>query len=104
MCDIPQEDGENWFSEKARQALPEDVDPPIRERREKTVVFFHDETTFQSNEDQSTQWGLKGTKMMTPKSRGSGIMVSDFVDEHNGFLALTDEEYEVAKRMNLQKE
>ena len=64
------------------------------------MVFFHDETIFQSNEDQSTQWGLKGTKMMKPKSRGSGIMVSDFVDDHNGFLVLTKEEYEVAKRMN----
>ena len=27
-------------------------------------------------------------------------MASDFVDEHNVFLALTDEEYEVPKRMN----
>ena len=27
-------------------------------------------------------------------------MVSDFVDEHNGFLALTAEEYEVAKASN----
>ena len=27
-------------------------------------------------------------------------MVSDFVDEHNGFLALTDEEYEQAKQTN----
>ena len=41
-----------------------------------------------SNEDQPTQWGMKGEKMLKPKSKGSGIMVSDFVDEHNGFLAL----------------
>ena len=60
----------NAPSEQARQALPEDVDPPIEERRGKTVVFFHDETTFQSNEDQTSQWGLKGTKVMKPKSRG----------------------------------
>ena len=77
----------NAPTEQARQALPEDVDPPILERREKTVVFFHDETTFQSNEDQTLQWGVKGSK---PKSRGAGIMVSDFIDEHNGFLSLTE--------------
>lgn len=50
-----------------------------------------------SNEDQPTQWGMKGEKMLKPKSKGSGIMVSDFVDEHNGFLALSDEEYDAAK-------
>ena len=45
-----------------------------------------------SNEDQSSQWGFKGEKMLKPKSKGSGIMVSDFVDEHNGFLAFSDTE------------
>ena len=90
----------NAPTDEARQALPEDVDPPILERREKTVVFFHDETTFQSNEDQSSQWGVKGTKIMRPKSRGAGIMISDFIDEHNGFLSLTDEQYERAKQAN----
>ena len=34
---------------------------------------------------------MKGVK---PKSKGAGIMVSDFVDEHNGFLALNDEEHD----------
>ena len=81
----------NALMEEARQALHEDMDPPILETRKKTVVFFHDETTFQSTEDQPMQWGLKGTK---PKSKGAGIRVSGFIDEHNGFLALTDEECE----------
>jgi hypothetical protein len=90
----------NAPTEEAKQALPDDLDPPIQERREKTVVFFHDETTFQSNEDQSSQWGVHGTKVMRPKSKGAGIMISDFIDEHNGFLSLTDEEYERAKQAN----
>ena len=51
---------------------------------------------FSLNEDQNLQWGLKGSKMMKPKGKGSGIMFSDFIDEHNGFLALNDEEYEYA--------
>ena len=29
--------------------------------------------------------------MMKPKSKGAGIMISDFIDEHDGFLALNDE-------------
>ena len=35
---------------------------------------------------------------MKPKGKGSGIMVSDFIDEYNGLLALNDEEYEHAKQ------
>ena len=37
--------------------------------------------------------------MLRPKSKGSGIMVSDFVDEHYGYLALTDEELARAREM-----
>ena len=82
----------NAPTEDAAKAIPTDIDPPTNERRSKTVVFFHDESTFMSNEDQPTQWGMKGEKMLKPKSRGAGIMVSDFIDEHNGFLALSEEE------------
>ena len=89
----------NAPTEDAMRALP-DVDGPTNERRLKTVVFFHDESTFMSNEDQPTQWGMKGEKMLKPKSKGAGIMVSDFIDEHNGFLALSDEEYDAAKVSN----
>ena len=81
-------------------ALPSNIDPPTFERCSKTVAFFHDESTFMANEDQPTQWGMKGEKMIKPKSKGAGIMVSDFVDKHNGFLDLTAEEYEVAKASN----
>ena len=87
-------------TDDAQKAIPEDIDPPPLEKRLKTVVFFHDESTFQCNEDQSLQWGLKGSRMIRPKSKGAGIMVSDFIDEHNGFLALNDEEYERAKSVN----
>ena len=66
---------------------------------EKTVIFFYDESTFQSYkyEDQPTFWGTKGTQIIKPKSKGAGIMVSDFIDERNGYLALTKDEYDMAK-------
>lgn len=41
---------------------------------------------FQSDDDQSTFWGEKGTAIMRPKGKGTGSLVSDFIDEKNGFL------------------
>ena len=82
---------------EAAKALPADIEPPIAERREKLVVFCHNESTFQCNDDQNMQWGYKGEKMMKPKSKGAGIMVSDFVDQHPGFLAFSSEQYERVK-------
>ena len=81
---------------EAAAAFPNDVPLASSEGRSKSVLFFHDENIFNSNEDQLTQWGEKGQHMLKPKSKGSGIMVSDFVSERHGYLALTDEEYENA--------
>ena len=65
---------------EAANAFPKDVALPSTDQRNKTVIFFHDESTFNSNEDQRTQWGKKGEHVLKPKSKGSGIMVSDFVE------------------------
>ena len=83
----------NVPTEEAKNALPSDIRAPLPEVAEKTVVLFHDESTFQSNEDQPTLWAEKGTTVMRPKSKGAGIMVSDLIDEHSGYLQLTDEEH-----------
>ena len=37
------------------------------------------------------------------KIKGSGIMVSDFIDEQNGYSQLTEEEYECAKDKKTQQ-
>ena len=84
----------NAPTQDAANSVLTDIDAPVSESRAKTNVFFHDESTFMSNEDQSSQWGFKGEKMLKLKS---GINVIDFVDEHNGFLALSDTENQVAK-------
>jgi len=44
-------------------------------------------------------WGEDNRPAIPPKSKGSGIMVSDFVKEHDGHL-LTSDQYEAAKRRN----
>ena len=87
----------NAPTEQAKKALPSDLHGPPQEVADKTIILFHDESTFQSNEDQPTLWAEKGTNVMRPKSKGSGIMVSDFIDERNGYLQLSDEEYSRAK-------
>ena len=85
---------------EASRAFPSSVPLPSSDTRDKTVVLFHDESTFQANEDQTTMWGKKGEHMLRPKSKGTGIMVSDFVDEKNGYLALTSEEFATASATN----
>ena len=89
---------ENAPTEEATEALPADLHAPPLEVIEKTIILFHDETTFQANEDQPTLWAEKGTSVMRPKSKGSGIMMSNFIDEKCGYLSLTQEEYEEAKK------
>ena len=67
----------------------------------KWLFFFHDESTFSANEDQNiVGGGGGGQKTIKPKSKGAVIMVSDFIDEHQGFLARTDEGYKTAKASN----
>ena len=58
------------------------------------VLIFHDESTYHSNKDQGWMWAEKGHQSIRPKGLGWGIMVSDFVDEYDGLLSLTDEEFE----------
>ena len=90
----------NAPTEEAKKALPADLDRPRPEVLDKTVLLFHEETTFQANDDQRTLWAEKDTNVMRPKSKGSGIMVSDFLSERDGYLALTEDEYKKAKQMD----
>ena len=78
---------------------PPTSDEPTLEpsHRRKLVLIFHDESTFHSNNDQGWMWAENGKQPIKPKSQGRGIMVSDFVDEHNGYLNLTDEEFDREK-------
>ena len=80
----------------AADSLPSDLDCPSDDQIAKTVVIFHDESTFQANDDQTKFWEAKDMVVLRPKSRGAGIMVSDFIDEHNGYLQLTNEEYDAS--------
>lgn len=58
----------------------------------KLVVVFHDESVFHSNDDLAYSWVESGRMKLNPKGLERGIMISDFIDEHSGFLRLTDAE------------
>ena len=60
-------------TEEAKAALPTDLHSPSSEVIEKTVILFHDETTFQANEDQPTIWAQKKEQMssdLSPREAG----------------------------------
>ena len=55
-----------------------------------------DESSFHANEGQSWQWAEEDKLIIRPKSQGRGLMISDFIDEHGGYLHLSPE-HEIAK-------
>ena len=61
------------------------------------VLIFHDESIFNTNEGQTWMWGEMEQPAILPKTKGSGITVSDFVEEHDGFLKLAPKEIDHAK-------
>ena len=61
------------------------------------VLIYHDESSFHANEGQSWQWAEEEKLMIRPKSQGWGLMVSDFIEEHHGYLQLSPEEHKLAK-------
>ena len=73
------------------------VPGPDAESQKQLTLIYHDESIFNTNEGQSWMWATEDTPVIQPKTKGSGIMVSDFIEPHNGFLRLTDAELAVAK-------
>ena len=65
--------------------------------QKRLVLLYHDESCFHANEGQQWQWTEVDKLALRPKSQGRGLMVSDFIDEHCGFLRLSAEEYEITK-------
>ena len=60
-------------------------------------MIYHDESIFNTNEGQTWMWGEEERPAILPKTKGSGIMVSDFVEEYGGYLRLADAEIQQAK-------
>ena len=70
--------------------------PADAETRKNLVLIFHDESIFNTNEG---LWGTADQPYIQPKTKGAGIMVSDFITQQRGFLCLNDREHDVARAL-----
>ena len=70
-----------------------------RKRRVKNVLF-HDESAYNTAEDTP----ILGKLPIKPKGRGSSIMVSEFIEEQDGYLALSDQQYEFEVSRNKRQD
>lgn len=99
---------DNWEEEEeeaptddAKNAFPSDLESPSPDRRAKNIFIFHDESTFNANEDEYLQWGTADSQLIQPKSRW--VWNYGFRFHHwKGwlYLRLTKEEYKAAKGRN----
>ena len=73
--------------------------PPLERNDEtKLAMICRHESIFNTNEAQTWMWGTVDKPAILPKTKGSGIMASDFIKEHSGNLCLSLEELERARR------
>ena len=79
---------DNAPTEEAARELPADVPHMSKEEGERNIVWFHDESAYNTTEDTPILWGEKGKLPIKPKGRGSSIMVSEFIEEKDGYLAV----------------
>ena len=85
----------NTPNEEVAQLLPTVTVLP--EERD-TIFWFHDESSYNANDDQVTMWKDDTMQVMRPKGRGAGLMVSDFIEERDGYLSIPDALYETVKQ------
>ena len=77
---------------------PAALPPADAETRKTLLLIYHDESMFNINDTQTWLWAADDMPVIQPKTKGSGIMVSDFIDQHDAFLQLADEQHAVAKQ------
>jgi hypothetical protein len=53
---------------------------------------FHDESTFHANADQSFHWSDGSNQALKQKSLGQAVMISEIIDEVDGYLKFGEEE------------
>ena len=71
---------------------------PHEDAEIKLVLIFHDESIFHANEGQFWVWGMPDQPIIQPKLKGSGIMVSDYIEQTWWLSKLTAEELCMARK------
>ena len=74
----------------------------LNEKERPTIRVYHDESTFYANAQQSSYWNDGTNTVLRQKSIGQAIMVSDFIDEVNGYLKI--DAMEARKMLEHQKD
>jgi hypothetical protein len=72
--------------------FPSPYPPPTTCALPPIIRIFHDESTFHSNADQTYHWSDGTNQTLKQKSLGQALMVSDFIDEVDGYLEFEGEE------------
>lgn len=62
-----------------------------REDGKEHVIIFHDESAFHANDYKGNYWLKGGEQVLKKKDKGRLIMVSGFICQRYGNVALTDE-------------
>ena len=88
---------DNAPTEEAAQALSTDVPHMTKEEGEKCIVWWHDESAYNTSEDTPILWGEKGKLPIKPKGKGSSIMVSEFIEEKDGEFEVTNNDQDIEK-------
>ncbi len=62
----------------------------LKNNWDNTIFWFHDESTFNANDDEVTMWNEDSMQVIKPKGRGATLIVSDFIEERDEYLAISD--------------
>ena len=58
-----------------------------------TIFWFHDDSSYNANDDQPTMWKDQIMQVMQPKGRGAGLILSYFIEERDGYLMLCTKQW-----------
>ena len=89
---------DNAPTNEAKAALPTDITSPSSDIIDKLYFCFMTRLQFKETMINPLCGGPKEMKVIWPKFKGIGIMISEFICEKSGYLALMDEEYKRAKQ------
>ena len=68
------------------------------------ILVTHDESCFNANDGGTYGWALKGEQPLRRKSPGMGIMVSEFLLDTVGWLAISEEIYQAIDNPSFPRE
>jgi hypothetical protein len=84
-----------WFvNEKGEMELHS---PDLRSGEKAVIFVYHDEASAKTNDEQRAYWGTEWSQVLRKKNEGANFMVSDFIDSVDGYVKLTQAQFEQAQ-------